>query len=171
MDNRLKQRVARMAGRLEVIVKKDFGVAYWKLKPEDELRCLRLEQWEEKYRVSLRFILRTIVPIWKQKFARYSGGRFGVKIPTLVGQKSEEILRQKVLELFPNGENIQQWKAQEQQRQWMKYREGIKTKENWEMPGQAVLEYQRRMEREREARKEFATKAHIRPYRGNPWNG
>jgi hypothetical protein len=158
-----------MAGRLEEIVREEFGVKYWKLREEDEIRCLRLEQWEDRYRVSLRFILTTIVPIWKQKFARYSAGAFGVKIPTLVGQKSEEILKQKIAELFPNGENIQQWKATAQQRQWTQYRDGIKQKENWENPRDAVREYQQRMIRERELRKEFEKKARLRPYRGNPW--
>jgi hypothetical protein len=164
-----KQRVASVTGRIEEIVKEEFGVKFWRLKEEDEIRCLRLVQWEEKYHVSLRFILTTIVPIWKQKFARYSAGAFGVKIPTLVGQKSEEILKQKIAELSPNGEHIQVWRAREQQRQWSRYREGIRQKENWEDPGKAVTDYQHRMERERELRKEFEAKARLRPYRGNPW--
>lgn len=167
--DKIDRRVRRIAGRVEEIVKEEFGVKYWQLKKEDEIRCLRLEQWEEKYKVSLEFILRTLVPIWKRKFARYSTGGFGVKIPTLVGQKSEDILKGKILELFPDGENVRQWKAVEQQKQWAQYREGVRQKENWELPMRAVQEYQHRMEREREARKEFEKKAWLRPYRGNPW--
>lgn len=171
MDEGIEKKIRRMAGRVETIVKEEFGVKYWQLKPEDEIRCLRLEQWEEKYKVSLRFILRTLVPIWKQKFARYTKGAFGVKIPTLVGSKSEEILKGKILELYPDGENVRQWKAVEQQRQWAQYREGIKQVENWELPMKAVQDYQHRMERERELRKEFEKRARLRPYRNNPWIG
>jgi hypothetical protein len=169
MIEKIDRKKQKVASRIEEIVKAEFGIRFWQLKPEDELRCLRLAQWEEKYRVSLRFILKEIVPIWKQKFARYSAGAFGVKIPTLVGSKSEEILRQKIVELFPNGENIQQWKATAQQRQWFQYREGIRLQENWEYPSQAVENYQHKMERERELRKEFEKKARLRPYRNNPW--
>jgi hypothetical protein len=169
MDDKLMRRTRRIAGRVEAFVKKEFSVRWWNLKQEDEIRCLRLEQWEDRYKVSLRFILTSIVPIWKRKFARYAAGAFGVKIPTLVGEKSEEILKGKIEELFPDGENIRQWKATQQQRQWALFREGIRQKENWEEPGQAVRDYQQRMEREREARKKFEKKAKLRPYRGNPW--
>lgn len=169
MDEVIEKRVRRMAGRVEVLVKQEFGLRWWKLKPEDEIRCLRLEQWEQKYRVSLKWIILTLVPIWKKKFARYASGAFGVKIATLVGDKSEEILRCKILELFPDGENIRQWKAGEQQRQWSRYREGIRQRENWEYPSQAVTDYQQRMMREREARKSFEKKAQRREYRNNPW--
>lgn len=171
MDDRLERRIRRIAGRVEELVKTEFGVKWWNLKKEDEVRCLRLAQWEETYRVSLEFILKTLVPVWKQKFARYSMGAFGVKIATLVGQKSEEILKGKIFELYPDGENIRQWKANEQQRQWNLYREGIKSRENWENPGQAAKEYQQRMIRERNARKVFESKAKKRPYRNNPWIG
>jgi hypothetical protein len=169
MIGKIDRRVRQIAGRVEQIVKEEFGVNYWNLKEEDEIRCLRLQQWEDRYKVSLRFILKTIVPIWKQKFARYTTGAFGVKIPTLVGDKSEEILKQKVLELFPDGENIRQWKSIKQQAQWNHYREGIRQKENWESPRDAVREYQQRMNRERELRKEFEKAARLRPYRNNPW--
>lgn len=169
MDKGLEKRVRRVAGRVEEIVKREFGLTWWRLTQEDEIRCLRLEQWEEKYKVGLTWILKTLVPIWKQKFARYSMGAFGVKIPTLVGQKSEEILKEKIKELYPDGENIRQWKATGQQQQWFQYRTGVRQTENWELPMHAIKEYQQRMERERQDRKEFERRARFRPYRNNPW--
>lgn len=158
-----------MAGRVEEVVKREFGVRFWNLKPEDEIRCLRLQQWEEKYRVPLDFILRTIVPVWKKKFARYSQGAFGVKIPTLVGKKSEEILKERLKELYPDGENHEQRRAQEQQRQWNYYREGIRVSEDWITPIRAAKRYQERMAKERLRRSGFEKQARKRPYRGNPW--
>lgn len=169
IDEVIGKRVRRMAGRVEETVKREFGLKWWRLTQEDEIRCLRFEQWEEKYRVSLTWILKTLVPIWRQKFARYSMGAFGVKIPTLVGQKSEEILKEKIKQLYPDGENLRQWKATEQQRQWSQYRQGVRVTENWELPMHAIREYQQRMVRERRDRNEFEKQARLRPYRGNPW--
>lgn len=170
MNKILEGRVRRVAMRVEDIVKREFGLRWWKLKPEDELRCLRLVQWEEKYKVSLDWIFRTLVPIWKKKFSQYSHGRFGVKLPTLVGAKSEEILIGKIRETWPDGENIRQWQCLEQQRQWSHHRAGIARKEDWNHPMQAALSYQQRMIREREKRKQFEKVARRRRYRGNPWS-
>ena len=169
MDEKLERRVAAVAARVEILVKEEFGLRWWRLTPEDELRCLRLVQWEEKYRVPLRWIFRTIVPVWRARFAKFVQGGFGVKIPTLVGSKSEDILKGRLAELYPDGENIRQWQAREQQWQWDYYRQGIRTREDWEHPLRAARNYQQRMARERQARREFAQRAKRRPYRGNPW--
>lgn len=169
MDKKFERRLAEVASRVELAVKEEFGLRWWRLTKEDEIRCLRLEQWEQKHCVSLRWILRTLVPLWKKKFARFAPGAFGVKIPTLVGSKSEDILKGKIAELYPDGENVRQWKSAQQQKQWSLYRQGIGRKENWEHPLRAAREYQQRMKRERLARMEFARRARLRPYRGNPW--
>jgi len=170
MDGNFERRVASCRGRIEAIVKERFGLKWWKLKREDEIRCLRLEQWEEKYRVPLWWILQTLVPIWRRKFAKYSLGAFGVKIPTLVGAKSEEIIRSEIKTQFPDGENVRQWKAREQQKQWSRYREGVGLREDWSHPLTAAKEYQQRMLRERKARVKFERTARRRLYRGNPWS-
>lgn len=170
MNRDLEIRARQTAGRLERLVKKEFGVRWWQLSKEDELRCLRLVQWEEKYRVPLEAILKLLVPIWKKKFSRFGSRGLGVKIPTLVGAKSEAILKQTIAELYPDGENIRQWQAREQQRQWGIHQDGIRNKENWSISiAHAVRDYRRRLERERERRKDFEQRAQLRPYRGNPW--
>jgi hypothetical protein len=169
MDEKLRKRVRQVASRVEKIVKAQFGLSWWRLTAEDEIRCLRLVQWEEKYRVPLEGILNLLVPIWKKKFSRYGARGLGVKIPTLVGNKSEEILKAKVLEQWPDGQNIAQWKALEQEWQWLLYKGSTRTKEDWEHPLQAAQEYQKRMRRERERRKQFSRVACQRRYRGNPW--
>ena len=170
MDRILERRVASSNARVEQIVKEQFGLKFWRLKEEDRLRILRLEQWEEKYKVPLWWILVTLVPIWKKKFARYSYGAFGVKIPTLVGAKSEAIIRARILEEFPNGENVRIWRAQEQQWQWASYRQGVGLKEDWTNPLRAARDYQQRMQRERQARDVFEKVARRRHYRNNPWH-
>ncbi len=165
----LSKRISRLANRLEVIAKRDFQLNFWRLKDEDEIRALRLEQWEEKYMVPLDWILAQLVPIWKQKFSRYQSGGLGVKMATLVGAKSEEILKAKIAEEFPDGENIEQWKSKYQQQQWDLCLQDVKMKEDWTTPAKAVKEYQQRVQRLRRNREAFQRIAKRRRYRNNPW--
>lgn len=169
MDKITTARVARVRARVELIAKKKFGVKFFGTTKEDDIRLLRLAQWEEKYFVPLEWILQTLVPIWRAKFSRHGHRGLGVRIPTLVGNKSEEILTREILRTWPDGQHIAQWRAKTQELQWAAERQGIRTREDWEHPLKAARLYQQRMMREREKRKQFQRIACRRPYRGNPW--
>ena len=171
MTKSMTAKAGQVASRVERIVKRQHGVTWFKPTAEDRLRLLRLAQWEEKYKVPLEWILGLLIPIWREKFSKYrKTNGLGVTIPTLVGATSEAILVREIKKEWPDGQNIAQWRAKEQELQWAAYRAGIRNREDWEHPIQAARDYQQRMMREREKRKQFQRIACRRPYRDNPWS-
>lgn len=172
MDKRqrlLQSRALRVAGLLEKIGKRDFGLLWIKVKPEDEIRLLRLAGWEEKYKVTISWILHQLVPIWRRKYAGYQAAGLGVSVATLTGKKSEEILKKRITEEYPSGENVAIWKAKEQDRQWANLWDEPVGKMDWTKPEETLDKYHRRMAKEREGRKAYARIAQRRKYRNNPW--
>jgi hypothetical protein len=168
----LLRKVMGIVARVENQLKKEFGVGWFRLKQEDEIRLLRLEGWEEKYKVPVEWILRQLVPFWREKYSKYSKKvGLGVTVATLTGKKSEEILQQRIAEEFPDGENIARWKVREQQRQWEIVSDRSNGREDWMEPGKTLKKYRTRMERERQERQTWATKTKKRRYRNNPWIG
>lgn len=166
----LLRKVMGIVARVETQLKKEFGVGWFRLRQEDEIRLLKLEGWEEKYKVSVEWILRQLVPFWRDKYSKYSKKvGLGVTVATLTGKKSEEILQQRIAEEFPDKENLARWKATAQQRQWDIVWDGAKRKEDWLEPGKTIRKYRNRMERERQERKEWAEQTRKRHYRNNPW--
>ena len=159
-----------VAAEVEAILKRDYGVRWFRVKVNDQLRLLRLKQWEEKYRVPMEWILAQLIPFWREKYSKYqrSQGGFGVTVATLVGSVSEEVLRGKIKHMFPDGENLQRWRAREQLRQWTVVWDRRETRFS-EDPVRAVREYRDVIQRERRGRKKWMKILAKRPYRGNPW--
>ena len=85
----------------------EHGRKMYGMSQTDKYRLLRLRTWMERYSVSLDFILDTLLPYYQKRFrtANHKKG-LGVKITTLTGKKSEQMLADAVLEAFPNGENV-----------------------------------------------------------------
>jgi hypothetical protein len=165
----LNLRMMALTQRVERAVKSQFDVKWWKPSKEDELRLLRLEQWEQKYKVSMEWMLGVLVPVWLNKFGKFKKGQsLGVSISTLVGQASERILRIELDKLYPEREHIQIWRAREQQRQWLQVEEDLWGREDWTVPKEMVRRYRRKMGRARERLRRFS-QSQKRPYRGNPW--
>lgn len=166
----LVRRVMKVEAEVQEILKRVFQVKWFKPKQEDALRLLVLAQWQEKYRVSIEWILRHLVPIWRASFTKYEqSGGIGVSISTLTGKKSEAILQERLKKEFPNQENIAGWKSQEQSRQWAKVWDHRVIKEDWTNPSKTVREYQKKMTVERRYLRKFQHEQQKRKYRGNPW--
>lgn len=73
----------------------------------DKYRLLKFRNWMERYKISLEFILDTLLPYYQRRFKTENHKKgLGVKVTTLTGKKSEQIISDKVFEQFPNGENI-----------------------------------------------------------------
>lgn len=116
-----KARLARRIFRIRVIVneilQESFGRRLYNLKHDDELRLLTLYAWRDRYKVTIKWILKTLIPIWHKKFARFKvRSALGCRVATLVGKKSEEIIREKLWRDFPHKENVKDWKQKEKQR-------------------------------------------------------
>lgn len=167
-ERALNRRVMKVSAIMERIVKEDFGLRWWKPKREDDYRLLRLLQWEEKYKVSVRWIVHLLVPIWKKKYSKYQKNGIGVTIATLVGKKSEEILVQSIVEKFPDGEHLMKWRANAQNGQWRRLQEE-KRKLKWENPTQAISQYRKAILQERESFRRLSQKMKRRKWRSNPW--
>jgi hypothetical protein len=170
-DRILASRLMRNTAAIERILKRDFGCSWFRPKKEDEIRLLRMAQWREKYRVSFAWMLKLLLPIWRKKYARYRGevAGVGVAISTLVGKKSEEMIKEQIKLEFPNNENLIMWKCNEQQRQWEKVREPRNCREDWMHPGTMIQKYISRMADERGERARWAQQQERRNYRNNPW--
>lgn len=166
----LQMRMMLVTERVETFVKKKLGVSWFKPSTEDQLRLLTLAGWEQKHKISIEWMLQQLVPYWRSRFAKYRKSQgLGVTISTLVGKKSEEFIKQKIVEAFPEGENWDQWRVLAQARQWEEAWEHPIKNEDWENPHEVILQYQRRMVAERRERNIWVRERKKRKYRNNPW--
>jgi hypothetical protein len=158
----------------------DFGIHLY-VKDKDKPRLLTLKVWSQKYHIPIRYILRILVPYYRERRwktrAPKEGKRLGVTIPTLVGKHSELILKQQLLRDFPAGEHHQTWKWT-QIRKLLVRREGVdefapkvKSLMDFQSVREFVSQYRKKSLRHRkEWDKECQTKENRRrPYRGNPF--
>jgi hypothetical protein len=165
-------KAAAVSSLVEKILKRDFGVLWFKPSQEDELRLIRLLQWRERYHIGVGWMLRQLIPYWRQRFSQYSRHKqgLGVTISTLVGKKSEEIIKCKILLEFPDEQLRKAWQSAQQQIQWAEIWDSSENKkENWDQPGKAIAEYQRKISLERTERQRCQQKLQRRRYRNNPW--
>jgi hypothetical protein len=159
-----------VGAEVESFVKGALGVTWFKPSEEDKLRLLIFAQWRERYRLSIPLMLTWLIPIWRERFTKFKkGNSIGVSISTLTGRKSEEILKKKLEESFPDQENLKNWRSHEQAAQWARFWDKLPMKEDWEFPGDMVRKYQERMMSERRHRNKFAKEQQRRRYRNNPW--
>jgi len=166
----LQMRMLRVTAIVEEVLKRDLGVSWFKPSLEDQLRLLVLTGWEEKFKISIAWMLKQLVPFWRGRFARYQkGSGLGFRIATLVGKKSEQMLQQRIAEQFPDREHLTRWRTKEQARQWSLAWDREPKVENWEHPHEVILQYQRGMNRERRERKSWVRRRKRRRYRNNPW--
>jgi len=136
-------------------------------KPQQLMRLYTLKGWMDKYKVSLTYIVRTLVMYWQEKFShKITKKKFGigVSIPTLVGSMSEKILQDRIAKDFPNGENVIAWKSEQQ---LLRTRRAIR-----EISGDDFMQDYERIMRVRQTRLTnnlSSGKYTRRHYRDNPW--
>ena len=160
-----------------------------RLKAVDRYRLLTLKIWSERYRVPLKYILQVLMA-WTETFARKHFQRakntegFGVKVSTLCGKRSQEILEDQIRRDFPNSEHkttfiqreqnrILEWEVRRQDRQ---DDDGIKTPDqirknlfDFPHPKGYVRYYRNRIRRESRQRERIIQELEKRLYRGNPF--
>ena len=92
------------------------------LKETDRERLLMFLVWEQRYRVSVEWMVETLVRFFEK--AILSDGRkkkkgtigFPVLVKTMVSRASEELIQQAIMAEFPNGEHLDLWRQYEQDR-------------------------------------------------------
>lgn len=94
-------------------------VKLW-LNKNDRMRLLTLRTWEIKHKVDLKTILEILLPFWEgfvQKRSRKTKSKgLNVRVSTLTGKKSEQILVDNLKKIFPSNENRTLWMIKEKER-------------------------------------------------------
>ncbi len=138
------------------------------LRDDDYTRLLTLRAWMLRYKVDLQFILRVLFDY----YAKHRKRRFrtkvtlGVRIPTLTGIRSRQVLEEAILQYFPQSENIALYRV-EAQRQILEAPTTIKVPSMGKL-GRYLRIYTKRVLTQRRVF-QSAEKKYQRAWRGNPW--
>lgn len=164
---------------------KDKNFKFFKLPQNEMYRLLRLRVWMERYQVDLPYILGKLLPFWQSWIPKRSrrpntGQGLGVRISTLTGKKSEQMLQDFIKMDFPSEQNKLLQRSHRQEtilnRELNQSEDGIKvasdsSKNLFDFPNpKGYLQYYRRhLRRQRDRRDEIIQEFKKRPYRGNPF--
>lgn len=162
--------------RIKKLLEKLFKIAVWNFGQENERKLLTLKVWEEKYGVTIGYILETLVPHYQERFRqrRRSDGRRGMpcSVPTLTGKVSEQLLKKQIELDFPDQEHLE-LRRQIQRELLLAEQEDVeyqrrKNITDYEWPSAFVQSYEHRI-REARRHRDRARQERQKPYRGNPW--
>lgn len=109
----------RITGLVSQIASEEFQKRIYRISDMDGMRLLRLKLWSRRYKVSIRFILQVLIPFWTRQFnkaGRFRSSSLGVRIITLTGRKSEEVLKEAIATAYPARENELEWRWEERER-------------------------------------------------------
>lgn len=134
----------------------------------DRYRLLNLAVWQERYRVSLRFLLQTLFAYYKQIRRRSRTPGLRITVAALTGIRSRQIIEEAVLATYPSGENFSMARVQDQLRYLGQTNIAIHARNPVDRMDQVAAEYRRRITLRRRAIASGAEK-YRRPWRGNPW--
>jgi hypothetical protein len=173
-QKRLVQKIAfRFFWKFNDVLKKETGREYLKApKIDEQYRLLTFRYWISKHKVSLEFIVQHVVKYWIKKYERPRKSRIkigvGVRLATLTGMVSEQILLKNINAEFPNEENVLDWRQQQRNKQIPIEISNISRGEN---PEDFVKNYLARVERkQRTADWDVDKKKRFkRNYRDNPY--
>lgn len=177
----LRRRLFNLHALVDEILQEELERRLYRLSPTDELRLFKLITWRDRYKVSIRFILKTLVPYYAEKFKRFSGRKdsLGCKLATLLGKKSEVMLRDAIAREFPNDEHVSLWN-QEMQYAILDTEAGDDEEEfiskpkdmlHFNTPAEYIKSYRRRVNvRRRDLQKLVEDpRRKLRQWRGNPF--
>jgi hypothetical protein len=152
--------------------------------PQNECyRLLRLRVWVELYQVDLTYILNRLLPFWKtwipKKSKSIASQGLGVRIATLTGKKSEQMLQEFIKQDFPSDQHKALRRSYRQNDLLDKYmnesEDGIKTVNqdktlfDFVNPRGYLQYYRRRIRNQQYRRDALIQQFQLRPYRGNPF--
>lgn len=173
---------SRFTAQVNKALERNFDREFIRVSTLDQLRLLALRVWMEKYKVSLDYILQVVVPFcWSRTRGRYRSSRsLGIRIATLVGQKSEKALREQIAKDFDQGENISiaNWERLQSILQARRVREDgdvqlrAKTLSDYQSVQQYVKAYRTKISNKQfQFQKELNDPENLkRHYRTSPWN-
>jgi hypothetical protein len=117
--NALLQNAKDAWARTQVVVKRELGEKHtlqW-MSLVDRQRLTVLLVWEQKYKVSLEWMVELLLNHYQGKRKRVTSGRhyrnpaLPVRVVTLVSETSRELIENAIEAAYPNGENVQMWRT------------------------------------------------------------
>jgi hypothetical protein len=171
-------------------------VKLW-LQKQDQYRLLTLRAWESKYKVNTRDILQILLPFWeyliKRRSRKIKKAGLNVRVTTLIGKKSEQVLIEGIKQRFPNRENVLLFTSSHRERIIQTYLKKLKkqtddgvrshsdpssmygtsgkvlTLLDFSTPAAFMKYYRKYMQKESLAREQVETEMKKRAYRNNPF--
>jgi hypothetical protein len=168
--------------QIEAEVGKALTLAYphkqlWKVK--EPLRLVKLKVWEERYHVSLTYVLKTILGHWyatmpKDRRTKARDAKsLGIGLAQLTGVAAESILKEKVMEDFPDGENEAIHKQDERDRILEFLDQELPTRQKsilaYSKISDFVASYRKSIDRRRRETDTISVKMSRMAWRGNPF--
>jgi hypothetical protein len=120
--NALLQNAKQAWARMQVVVKSVLGEKHtlqW-MSLSDRQRLTVLLVWEQKYKVSLEWMVEILLEHYQSKRKRIKSGRhyrnpaLPVRVVTLVSETSRELVENAIAEHYPNDEHLSAWRARQQ---------------------------------------------------------
>ena len=141
-----------------------------RLARQDQLRLLNLKFWTSEYKVSLRYILSVLLPYWEnakhiQRKKPIYG--LGIRVATLIGARSRQVLEEQMQKDYPGGENEFEFRSELESR--VALAPEVLADYRITDPRKLMVAYRARIRRARQAVDEFAKQMARRSWRGNPY--
>jgi len=171
----LQREVERVVSKLR---KEKFR--FFNLPQNERYRLLKLRNWQEMYSVDLNYILGKLLPLWESWLPKKSkrsihGYGLGIRLATLTGKKSEQMLQEFIKQDFPSEQNKTMRRSYKQDVILKKYlsEDGIRTESktllDFGHPKGYLQYYRKRMQRQNARIDKITQEFQKRPYRGNPF--
>ena len=168
--------------RTQVVVKRVLGEKHtlqW-MSIIDRKRLTVLLVWEQRYKVSLEWMVETLLLHYQGKRKKIITGRryrnpaLPVRTVTLVSPTSREIIEKELEQAYPNDEHIVIWRERKQYEFMMKHLEVRplgKSFVDFETTKSFVENYGNRINEQRAAESKIVDerKRKGKPYRNSPW--
>lgn len=175
MNREVVRSIFRYRSRLERVFvelnEKTLSMGVRRFSDEDILKLMTLEMWSVRYEVDLKFVVEQLLAYWRGRYklkAFHTSG-MGTKVPSFVGQHSEQILRERILRQYPDGENILAQRNTARLRLIALASDGVEAKKSYADPAEFVSRYRAAMMRAQKFEGRMSEHMKRRKYRGNPW--
>jgi hypothetical protein len=170
----LRRRIHAIKSAVNRVLVMDFGCKpLHGIRRKDELRLLTLWVWSTKYKVSIRYMLQVLLPIWRKRFKTEGSRGMGCKVPLLVGVASNRILLEAIVRDYPDNANLTDWALREKLRIRGITESGALRKVGRLDPvaPEAFAARYRKviLHRSKQVERAVSSKIYRRAYRDNPW--
>lgn len=136
------------------------GEGYHRFSPDGRQRLLKLLVWVRRHQIGIRELLPIVVQCWSTKRNR---GR--IPMIQLTSERSEKILTDKLIRLYPAGENEDRYRVTRRDR----YRLRSVVKSDNDNPDALLTTYREGIRRQRKIVDGLMAEFKLRRYRENPW--